>query len=228
MGDMYTILINEDHSFIHTKKKRIMQRSNVDAIRFLVNPQYNDLDMTTASAVIEIRMPVSHTYVPITLTQSAELYKDRVEFILPLDLKLTKEAGDLEFTIKFAYLGMVEGGVFEERVRTIGQTYITIDEVTNWSDYIPSADMENIVQIMLANQSIAKDLEEIAALLEIEKADGIKYDSTTNIISLTSNNAEIASTIVEDCECGEGIPVVEFSVIEPETPDNEMDNVVQF
>ena len=92
MGDMYTILINEDHSFIHTKKKRIMQRSNVDAIRFLVNPQYNDLDMTTASAVIEIRMPVSHTYVPITLTQSAELYKDRVEFILPLDLNLTKEA----------------------------------------------------------------------------------------------------------------------------------------
>lgn len=232
MSEMYTILINEDHSFTHTKKKRIMQRSsNIDTIRFLVNPTYNNLDMMQASTIVELRMPISHKYIPITLSPSAELYKNKVEFLLPLDLSLTKEAGELELTIKFSNLEMDENGEFIEIVRTIGLTSITIHEIVNWSDYIPSADMDNIVQIMLKNQSLLEQQNENINMMNAEKADGIAKDETTNEIYLTSNGVEIGTRIKDSDTClsEDGVPVVDFTVIKPEEPEaNTVNNVVEF
>lgn len=231
MSNMYTILINEDHSFTHTNKKRIMQRStNIDKIHFLVKPMYNDLDMTMVSAMLEIRTPVSHTYIPITLTPSAELYKNMVEFVLPIDIKMTKEAGDLEMTVKFCYVTKDANGVFEERVRTIGNTSLTIHEIVNWSDYIPNADLDNIVQIMLTNQSLIEEQRELAEMIAYEKADGIEKDEETNEIYLTSQGKEIGKRIKDsdNCVSEDGVPVVDFAIIEPDEPDSTVDNVIEF
>lgn len=224
MGAMYTILINKDHSFIHTNKQRIMKRSTgIQYIRFLVNQTYNDLDMTQATTVLEMRTPISHTYIPITLTPSDELYKNKVEFVLPIDLRMTKEAGDLEITIKFAYVSKYDDGTFEERVRTIGKTNLTVYDTVDWSDYIPNADLDNIVQIMLSQQSLLEEQREIALMLSEEKADGIEKDEETNEIYLTSNGVKLGKGVTDESgEFKDGVPVVDFS---SSTPDNESEGV---
>lgn len=232
MSEMYTILINEDHSFTHTNKKRIMYRSNdIDSIRFLVKPTYGDLDMTTCNTVLEYVTPISRKYDVIVLKPSAELYKNRVEFILPIDTRFTSEVGELELTINFSYLSMNDDGTFKEQVRTIGYTSLLIEDTVRWSDYIASSSLDNIAQIMLTNQSMMEEIKAQAELIAYEKADSIAKDEETNEIYLTSNGVEIGKRIVDSdtCTAEDGVPVVDFSVIEPEKPeDGLVDNVVEF
>jgi hypothetical protein len=233
MNDLYTILINEDHSFTHTNKKKIMYRSTgIDTVRFLVNQKYNDLDMRTANVVLEYVTPVNRSYGVVVLTPSAELYKNRVEYLLPIDLKFTSEIGDLEFTINFSRLNMNEEG-FLEQVRPIGYTSIKIHDTVRWSDYIASSNLDNIAQIMLTNQSLMEQQKQYAEMLAYEKADNIAKDEETNEIYLTANGVQIGNRIKDSdtCTAENGVPVVEFdSINDPGSEDtsNEVDNVVEF
>lgn len=172
MDNMYTILINEDHSFTHTVKTKIMCRSTgIDSVRFLVNQTYGDLDMKEANVVLEIRTPISKTYKPVVLEASEELYKNRVEFIFPITIEYTKEVGDLELTINFSYLEKDEDGNFTERVRRIGVTSIEIHDTVHWSDYIADSNLDNIAQIMLSQQSLLEEQREIALALADNQED---------------------------------------------------------
>ncbi len=236
MNDMYTILINEDHTFTHSRKKRIMYRSNlIDSIRFLVKKTYNDLDMTKVNAVIEYRTPISKKYSTIVLKQSDELYKNRVEFILPIDLKFTSEIGELEFTINFSYLSMnEEDGTFKEYVRPIGKTSILIEDTVHWSDYIANSNLDNIAQIMLKNQSLLEEQKAYAEMIAYERADGIAKDEKTNEIYLTAQGKEIGNRIKDSIGCGDkdGVPVIDLtSEVDsdiPNIPDKEEDDVIEF
>ena len=70
--------------------------------------------------------------------------------------KVCAEPGELELTINFSYLSQDKDGNFVEQVRPIGSTSLEITDTPNWSDYIPTTDLDNIAQIMLANQAIAE------------------------------------------------------------------------
>lgn len=238
MSDMYTILINDDHSFLHTVRKRIMCRSNmIDNIRFLVNPTYGDLDMTKVNAVLEYVTPISRTYGTVVLNPSAELYHNRVEYIVPVDLKFTNEVGELELTINFSYLVLdAETETFKEQVRRIGSTSITIHNDVRWSDYIANSSLDNIAQIMLTNQSILEQQKVYAEMIAYEKADSIAKDEETNEIYLTSQGREIGARIKDSDSCADGeIPVVDFDDIKTdsdvntgESEEKEVNNVVEF
>ena len=234
MSEFYTILINEDHSFTHTNVKKIMYRSTgIDTLRFLVKPTYNNLDMRTANVVLEYVTPISRKYEVIVLKPSEELYKNRVEFVLPIDTRFTSEVGELELTINFSYLSKNDDGTFREQVRNIGYTSLLIEDTVRWSDYIASSSLDNIAQIMLTNQSMLEEMKAQAELIAYEKADSIAKDEKTNEIYLTSNGVEIGKRITDadtKCEADEnGVPVVDFSVVEPEEPENNtVDNVVEF
>lgn len=213
MDNMYTILINEDHSFSHTIRKKIMCRSTgIDSIRFLTKQMYGDLDMKEANVVLEVRTPISKTYKPVVLEASEELYKNRVEFIFPLTIEYTKEGGNLEFTINFSYLDKDEDGNFVERVRRIGETNIEISDAPHWSDYIASSELDNIAQIMLTQQSLLEEQREIALMIADEKADGIAKDEDTNEIYLTANGVKLGKGVI-DSDSGldeDGVPVVDL------------------
>lgn len=201
MNNMYTILINEDHSLIHTVRKRIMRRSTgIDSIRFLVNQTYGDLDVTKANVVLEIRTPITHKYKAIKLIASEELYKDKVEFIFPITIENTLEVGDLELTVHFSYLEKDSEGNFIERVRKIGNTTIEIYDDVNWSDYISSDSLDNIAQIMMSQQALMEQQAEYAKMIAYKKADGIAKDEETNEIYLTSNGVRLGDGVIDD-EC---------------------------
>lgn len=209
----YTILINENHSFSHTKRAKIMYRSTgINTIRFLVNQMYGDLDMKKANVVLEIKTPISNKYKAIVLKASEELYKDRVEFLFPITIEYTKEIGNLEFTINFSYLDSDEDGNPVERVRTIGQTYIEVQDTTHWSDYIASDELDNIAQIMMTQQNLMEQqkdylerIEELNETFVLEKADNIKYNKKDNSIQLESSGQVIGDKIsLPECDCESG------------------------
>lgn len=232
MNDFYTILINQDHTFTHTNIKRIMRRSNlIDTLRILVDPVYNDLNMMTTNAVIQFVTPISRTYTPLLLSPSPELYKGKVEYLVPFDTSHTKEAGELELTVHFSYLSM-EDGVFKPQVRTIGQTSITIHDDVHWSDYIPSADLDNIAGIMMTNQSIVEqnrlNIEKLADITPVN----IKLSEDKKDLYLVNEYGEkVGDTIpveeLGDCKCEDGVPVVELTNLVPDESDNMVDNVVE-
>ena len=97
---MYTILVGESNELVTSVKERIMQRSKlVDNLHFLVDPIYKGIDMTDFTVMMEYILPVSREYKSEVLVKSDELYKEKLEYKLPFDTCLTKEAGDIEVSL---------------------------------------------------------------------------------------------------------------------------------
>lgn len=98
---MYTILIQDDNTMHASVRKRIMQGSkNIDTLRFLIKPMYNEIDISDFKMILTYILPISKERKTLTLTKSEELYKDRLEYKIPIsDENFTSEAGDIEMWI---------------------------------------------------------------------------------------------------------------------------------
>lgn len=229
---MYTILVTPDDKLIATKRETIMHRSSlVRKLCFLVDPVYGDdsLNMTDYVCLLEYRMPISNQYVPIVLTASEEMYGGKLQYILNVDSTITSEVGDIQLKLMWMKAEMLANGSFQDCVRKTLSTTITVLPVEQWSDYIPSANLDSIAQMILTNQAQTEQLKLYADYLHMTKADSMKYNAETNELSLLGNGQTLKTVTLEenDCECEDGIPVVDFNVIEPDH-DDEVDNVVEF
>lgn len=223
----YTILVNDDNTLLASHPVRIMYRSTgVDNIRFLVKPIWNGLDMTKFTVALEYRLPISHTYDVIFLTPSAELYKERLEYVLPVDISLTCEVGDIELALIFAYPEAIENGEIKEYVRKTDSIGVKICDTNRWSDYIADTRLDNIAQMILINKAIANEIKANAELIAYSKADGIAKDETTNEIYLTSNGVEIGNRIKDADSGADGLEVVDINktISTPNEPEKEDDN----
>ena len=231
---MYTILINSNNSLTQSIREPIMHReSNVHTLRFLVDPIWIDngieTDMRNYTCILEFRTPISEKYTPVVLTPSADLYKEKLEYLLPITLKHTAEVGELELKFIFTWIEMDANGKFIEHSRKTSSTAITIIPVEQWSDYCASSDLDNLAQIMMQNQAQIEQNRLYAEMIMATKADTIKYDSESNEVSIWGQGKKLSSAqIEENCDCEEGVPVVDFHVVEPDTPNNEVDNVIEF
>lgn len=234
---VHTILINSDNTITKRMNGAIMERSeNVDSLRILVSPTYNDqfgdLNMAECTCVMEITTPIGKTYRAKPLTPFDELYKERVEYLFPITLDETKEPGQLGFKFFFAKLEMNDDGSFKERVRETADSYLDIIPTKHWSDYVAESDLSDVVQGILTIQSRAEHLEAVADKLNSTKIDNLEYDKETNILKGYADGVEVDSVELEDasaCGCEDGVPVVDFTIVEPEEPDkNLVDNVVEF
>lgn len=234
---VHTILINSDNTITKRMNGAIMERSeNVDSLRILVSPtytdQFGDLIMADCTCVMEFTTPKGRRYKTTPLTPSEELYKERLEYLIPITLDMTKEDGRLGFKFFFAKLEMNDDGSFRERVRETADSYLDIIPTKHWSDYVAESDLSDVVQGILTIQSRAEHLEAVADKLNSTKIDNFEYDKETNILKGYADGVEVDSVELEDasaCGCEDGVPVVDFTIVEPEEPDNNMvDNVVEF
>lgn len=83
---MYTFLINEDNTLSCSVNERIMERSKqVDTLHFLADPTYKDVDMSDFTVYMEYLLPISKRYKTEILVKSKELYKNKLEYKLPID-----------------------------------------------------------------------------------------------------------------------------------------------
>ena len=104
---MYTFLINEDNTLTVSKRERIMERSKqVDTLHFLADTTYKDVDMSEFTVMLEYVLPISKRYKTEILQKSEELYKNKLEYKLPIDTNLTNEPGDIQIQLTFVDVTM--------------------------------------------------------------------------------------------------------------------------
>lgn len=194
---MYTIVVQDTNAMLVTVRERIMQRSKLmDSLHFLVDPLYKDeIDMTEFTAVMEYITPVSREYKTELLTLSEELYKNKLEYKLPFDTKLTKESGDIEVQLSFTKTDIDEEGLSYQYVRKTSPCVITITPISAWSDIIPDNALTALDQRMLKIDAQIKALSETGDIMAMTKADNIVLDSETNELYLTANGNKIGDKI---------------------------------
>jgi len=193
---MYTLLINENNEIITTVKERIMQRSKlVDNLHFLMSPMYKGIDMSEFTATMEYILPVSREYRTETLVKSNELYKEQIEYILPFDTLLTKEAGKIEIQLTFSKVSLDAEGNSKQQIRKAGPAVITIVPISAWSDIIPDNALSALDQRLIMVDAMVNAANEMNQYLYETKADNIYYNQEENYIQLTSNGMPIGDRV---------------------------------
>lgn len=193
---MYTILVNDDNTLTTSIRERIMQRSKlVDSLHFLVSPIYKGLDMTDFTVTMEYILPVSKEYVSEVLVKSEELYKEMLEYKLPFDTDLTKEAGEIEVKLTFSKVDLDEDGNDIQYVRKISATSITIVPIESWCDIIPDKALDAIDQRIIKTDAQIKALLEANEITRIEKADNLVLDSENKELYLTAEGNQIGDKV---------------------------------
>ena len=193
---MYTLLINENNEIITTVKERIMQRSKlVDSLHFLMSPSYKGLDMSDFTVTMEYILPASREYRTETLKKSDELYKEQLEYKLPFDTCLTKEAGKIEIQLTFTKVSLDAEGNSKQQVRKAGPAVITIVPITAWSDIIPDNALSALDQRLIMVDSMINAANEFNQYLAETKADNIIRDEEGKFVQLTANGQPIGDKI---------------------------------
>lgn len=210
---MYTFLINEDNTLTCSIQDAIMERSKmVDKLHFLADPTYKGVDMTDCTVNLEYVLPISKRYKTEILTKSDELYKNKLEYILPFDTDLTSEPGDIQIQLTFLAVTMDSYGTTVQHVRKVGPGVIHIVPIQNWSDLIPDAALSSVDQRLLAAEAMLKALSDRNAAIFDSKADNLSYIDQK--LQLTANGKPIGNAVKitqESVETEDGsLRVVEF------------------
>ena len=214
MEKIYTILVTESNEMITSIRERIMQRSKlVDNLHFLIKPKYKEMDMSKFTVLLEYVLPVSKEYHSDILVKSPDLYKRHLEYKLPFDTVLTREAGEIELQLSFTYVEMNADGTMTQYVRKISPTTISIIPIAAWSDLIPDDALSSIDQRLIKTDAMLKELADLADTLNQSKADNLTLED--DVLQLTSEGEKIGdpvtlSTFGVPAENDGNIKVVEF------------------
>ncbi len=216
---MYTILVNDNDSLvISPTSNRIMQRSKLfDNFHFLCAQTYRGESISDCVVVLEYKKPVSKEYETEYLTLSEDLYKDMLEYKLPIDTQFTAEAGNLEIQLTFYRITMNEDGTVKQQVRKTGTCNVPIYPIADWSSTISDKALTALDQRILALMAAAKELDQLQQSYLEDKADDLLYEN--NELTLLSNGKKIGTTqkIVDECD------VVEFNNDDSKEDDNSFD-----
>lgn len=198
---MYTILIGETNEMITSIRERIMQRSQIDNLHFLVEPEYKGIPMEDFTVTIEMLMPISKEYRTETLVKSEGLYKDRLEYKMPLNSKMTREHGDIEIQLTFTKVSLDADGNSIVQIRKTSKSVITILPITAWSNIIPDESLSALDQRIIMTQAMLEAVNEMNDYLDRTKADNIVFNKDTKTLQLTANGELIGNQIDLGCDC---------------------------
>lgn len=149
-----------------------------------------------AEAAATILSNAQHEVANLTeiLQKSKDLYKNRLEYLLPFDTGLTSEAGDIEFQLTFVHVEMDSEGQTIQRVRKAGPGVVHIIPISKWSDLIPDEALSTLDQRIIALEALNKAMTDRFNTSLANKADNITYDEEHRI-QLTSEGKPIGNAI---------------------------------
>jgi hypothetical protein len=206
---MYTILLNESNELTTSVRERIMQRSKlVDSLHFLVDPIYKGIDMSDFTAVMEYILPVSREYMTEYLVKPDALYKNKLEYKLPFDTKLTQEAGKIEVQLTFIKVELDADGNPIQRVRKTSPTTITIVPISAWSNVIADSALTALDQRLIQVDAMISAANEMNDYLSATKADNIILNKEDNTIQLSANGVPIGDTVEVAADGASGVVFV--------------------
>ena len=222
---MYVVLVNDDDTLTHSKKERIMQRSQLFSnLWFLVEPRYHGYDMKECTATLKYILPNSKEYRREELVLSDKTFKGYLKYELPITTEITKEAGRLNFRLTFTLLDLDNQGNIVQRVRQTDESYFDIVATPAWDSIVPDAALEGLDQRIIKMDAQMKVLSQIADTLDDNKADGLKYQDSA--LQLLANGKPIGNQVLIPGEGGAiinpgGSPVVDFGSVKDDTPSDD-------
>lgn len=234
---MYTILLNETNELTTSVRERIMQRSKlVDNLHFLVDPMYKGIDMSDFTVMLEYILPVSREYKTEILVKSDSLYKEKLEYKLPFDTCLTKEAGKIEVQLTFIKVDLNADGEPSQYVRKTSPTTITIVPIAAWSDIVADSALSALDQRLVMAEVMINQLNDMNMYLEETKVDNLVYDAQEETLQLSANGIGVGDKVSVRDMIDDGIPIVDLNAeagTAPDVGDNNCDcgcedNVVEF
>lgn len=205
--------MNDDKSLTATVVTTLYQREKLaDKIQILIPPNYGELDLSEFTATLKYVDQANVPHAEI-LKKDAELYKDHIRYVLPVDTNLTQYAGDIAIRITLQKNDME---VRKTYVVHTGELIINISPLKDYYAFVPDESLEFVDQIVSNLQNKIEALDKVADAYDKTKADNIKIENG-NEIQLLSNKIPIGDKIVvtnDDSggETGEGcsFDIVEF------------------
>ena len=231
---MYVFLLEKDNSLSASQREVIMQREKlVNEIWFLVNPEYNENDMSIFSVILEYVLPCSKRYHTVELVKDEEGYEEYLKYVVPLDTNLSSESGDIELQLTFVFVGLDADGNSIQKVRKTKTTKLHITPIAAWSDIIPDSALSAIDQRIIKTDAQIKALEAYANILGNNMVDNLKYDDADYTLQLMSGENRIGDKVSIKDMLDDGVPVVDFGNssggIDPDVPVvDDDDSVVEF
>lgn len=209
----YVLLVNDDNTLTASTKERIMQRSKLfNNLWILAYPTYNGYDMSDCTVVMEYVLPVSKRYCSDILELSDEGYEEYLKYVVPIDSKLTSEAGDVELQLTFIYSDLDENGEGVQRVRKTSTAKMNIVPISAWSDVIPDSALGALDQRIIKMDAQIKELLDLGDAYDAVKADNIAYDSEKQTLQLLSGDNKIGDEVSLNVgDDGDGTTAVDFS-----------------
>lgn len=160
---MYTILLKDDKSLIATKRETIIQYSNlVDKIRFLIPPTIAENDMTEyATVLLQYISPTSKKLHTEFLTLSDEKYNDHLQYVLPVNTKMTIEAGNVELQLTLYKNNLTVDGEVEQFVMQTTPCCIKILPVASWTTAVTDETLAPLDAKIQELMALEKEIETV-------------------------------------------------------------------
>ena len=187
---MYIVVMQKDKSLLATVTTTLYQHENlVDKVFFLFPQNYNGLELSDCTAVIKYldQGNVPHTE---ALQKSEELYKDHLQYFLPIDSSLTKFAGDVKVRITFSKTDVAEN---KQYVLNTGEITISIAPLSDYYAFVPDESLEIVDQLIGKLDAKIAATEAIAEIYDKKKADNLSYEDDK--LQLLSNGEKIGNAI---------------------------------
>lgn len=201
--------MNDDKSLTATVVTTLYQREKLaDKIQILIPPNYGELDLSEFTATLKYVDQANVPHAEI-LKKDAELYKDHIRYVLPVDTELTQYAGDITIRLTFTKTDMEVKKVF---VVHTGELVIKISTLKDYYSFVPDESLEFVDQIVSDLQNKISALDKIADIYDKTKADNIQIKNGKTL-QLLSNHIPIGNEVTvigEDQGDGGSFDMVEF------------------
>lgn len=205
--------MNDDKSLTATVVTTLYQREKLaDKIQILIPPNYGELDLSEFTATLKYVDQANVPHAEI-LKKDAELYKEHIRYVLPVDTELTQYAGDITIRLTFTKTDMEARKVF---VVHTGELVIKISPLKDYYSFVPDESLEFVDQIVSDLQNKISALDKIADIYDKTKADNIQIKNGKTL-QLLSNHTTIGDEVTVfsegsggDTGCDGSFDIVEF------------------
>ena len=205
--------MNDDKSLTATVVTTLYQREKLaDKIQILIPPNYGELDLSEFTATLKYVDQANVPHAEI-LKKDAELYKEHIRYVLPVDTELTQYAGDITIRFTFTKTDMEARKVF---VVHTGELVIKISPLKDYYSFVPDESLEFVDQIVSDLQNKISALDKIADIYDKTKADNIQIKNGKTL-QLLSNHTPIGDEVTVfsegsggDTGCDGSFDIVEF------------------
>lgn len=187
---MYTVIVGADGSMVASVVEVITQNSNLaHTLRILAPQQYQGYNTADFSVVFEYHTP-SGAVGAENLMASENIYKDFVEYLLPVKSSMTKEPGIIVFCVTFLQNAEEKDQAIVLKTQPAD---IMITETDGWSGDLPDDTLNAIDEKMLELQEMQGELKNMQDHLNNNKADGLMYED--HELQLTANGKPIGNSV---------------------------------